>query len=179
MVMTMRHWFVSAVTCGWPLWANATTPIPTVASFQVSAVVTVGCLVVGNPTQVSGVNFGVLDFGAHSAVSATPVTASLTGGSGQVAQLQCTPGAAVTVTLDGGQNASGPQRRLRSGASHYLPYTLYTSAAKTTAYPPGVGVPMDTSTGAVSLTVHGVATPPGSGLPAGQYSDTVQVTFGW
>lgn len=170
---------VTVLLLGWPLWASAATPVPTVAAFQVSAVVTVGCLVVGNPSQVSGVPFGLLDFGTHPALSSTPLTANLSGGATQLAQLQCTPGAAVTVTLDGGQNASGAQRRLKMGAGNYLPYTLYTSASKTVAYQPGVGVPMDTSTGTVSLTVHGVANPPGSGLPGGQYSDTVQVTFGW
>lgn len=175
----MRRTLLSVLMTGGSLGVLAATPIPTAATFQVSAVVTVGCLVVGNPTQVSGVQFGLLDFGSHSALSSTPIATTLSAGSGLLAQLQCTPGAAVTVTLDGGQNASGGQRRLRMGSGNYLPYTLYTSASKTTAYTPGVGVPMDTSTGTVSLTVHGVASPPGSGLPAGQYSDTVQVTFGW
>ncbi len=159
--------------------ALAITPIPTTATFAVNATVQSGCMVVGNPTQSSGVNFGMLDFGTQSAVAGTVSVASLTASGGTMAQVQCTPGASVTVTLDGGLNASGSQRRLKMGSNNYLPYKLYLSAAMTTAYQPGVGVPIATGAGALNLPVYGVATPPGSGLPAGQYSDTVQVVFSW
>ena len=107
------------------------------------------------------------------------ISATLSAGGGSMAQVQCTPGAAVTVTLDGGLHAQGGQRRLKMGSNHYLPYRLYTSSAMATAFQPGVGVPMTAGAGAMNLPVYGVATPPGAGLPAGQYSDTVQVIFGW
>lgn len=181
----MRRWFdsvgmllvlASAVPVAPVL---AATAIPTTATFAVNATVQSGCLVVGNPTQSSGINFGLLDFGTQSAVAGTVSMASLSASGGSMAQVQCTPGAAVTVTLDGGLNALGAQRRLKMGSSNYLPYKLYLSSAMTTAYQPGVGVPIATGTAALSLPVYGVATPPGSGLPAGQYSDTVQVVFSW
>lgn len=157
----------------------AATPIPTTTTFAVNATVQSGCLVVGNPTQSSGINFGMLDFGTQSAVAGTVSMASLSASGGSMAQVQCTPGAAVTVTLDGGLHALGAQRRLKMGSNNYLPYKLYLSAAMTTTYQPGVGVPVATGSGALNLPVYGVATPPGSGLPAGQYSDTVQVVFSW
>jgi len=159
--------------------AQAATPIPTSATFSVNAVVTAGCLVVGNPAQTTGVGFGMLDFGTHSALMTGQATASLSMGAGSMAQVQCTPGTAVNLTLDGGLHAQGGQRRLKAASGHYLPYTLYTSSSMATPLAPGVGVPVDASTGPTNLPVFGVATPGGAGLPAGQYSDTVQVTFSW
>lgn len=159
--------------------AVAATPVPTTATFAVNATVQPGCLVVGNPGQLGGVGFGMIDFGTHSAVASTMISATLSAGGGSMAQVQCTPGAAVTVTLDGGLHAQGGQRRLKMGSNHYLPYSLYTSSAMATSFQPGVGVPMTAGAAAMNLPVYGVATPPGAGLPAGQYSDTVQVIFGW
>ena len=40
-------------------------------------------------------------------------------------------------------------------------------------------LPVATGTGAIALPVFGMAQPPGTGLPAGHYTDTVQVTFAW
>jgi spore coat protein U-like protein len=158
--------------------AQAATPIPTTATFAVNASVVPGCLVVGNVSQNTGIAFGMIDFGTHSAVSSAAVPASLTASGGQLAQIQCTPGASVTVVIDAGLNAVGSQRRLKMG-SYYLPYSLYTSASMATPYQPGSGVAASSSGTAMNLPVYGVATPPGSGLPAGIYSDTVQVVLTW
>ena len=162
-----------------PALAPAATPIPTTAAFSVNAAVSAGCLVVGNPSQTSGVGFGMLDFGSHAAIASGTSTASLGMNAGNMAQIQCTPGTAATVTLDGGQHAQGSQRRMKFGSSSYLPYTLYTSPSLSTPLPPNVGVAVDTSAGTMTLPVYGVATLPGGGLPAGQYTDTVQVLFSW
>ncbi|WP_295956861.1 spore coat U domain-containing protein [Rhodoferax sp.] len=159
--------------------ALAATPIPTTASFAVNATVLPGCLVVGNTTQTAGVGFGMLDFGTHSAAASGTMSASLTASGGSMAQVQCTPGAAVMVTMDGGLHVLGSQRRLKMGANSYLPYALYISSSMSTPFQPGVGVSVDTSAGAMTLPVYGVATWPSGGLPGGQYSDTVQVVFSW
>jgi spore coat protein U-like protein len=158
--------------------ARAATQIPTSPSFTISANVSAGCLVAGSPSQTSGVGFGLLNFGTHSALATGSASAALTAGSGSMAQVQCTPGANVIVTLDGGQHAVGSQRRMKYGSNSYLPYSLYTSASQSTSLVPGVGVSVDASS-AITLPVYGVATLPGGGLPAGQYTDTVQVTFSW
>nr|WP_315243560.1 spore coat U domain-containing protein [uncultured Albidiferax sp.] len=175
----MRRLFVCVLAGVGASWTWAATPIPTTASFAVNATVQAGCLVVGNPSQASGVNFGMLDFGTHSAMASGAKSAGLSSSGGNMAQVHCTPGAAVTVTLDSGLHAVGSQRRLKMGSHHYLPYALYLSSAMSTGYLPGVGVSVDTSAGAMALPVHGVATPPVGGLPGGQYSDTVQVVFAW
>lgn len=162
-----------------PLLATGTTQTPTTATFAVNATVQSGCWVVGNPSQVSGVSFGMLDFGTRSAISTGSSSASLSASGGSMAQVQCTSGSSVTVTLDAGQHGLGSQRRLKMGTANYIPYALFISSAMATPYPPGVAVPINTSAGTITLPVYGVATPPPSGLPAGQYSDTVQVIFSW
>jgi spore coat protein U-like protein len=162
-----------------PAPSPAVTSIPTNATFAVNAPVQAGCMVVGNPVQTSGIPFGLLDFGTQSAVSGAVRTASLSASGGTMAQVQCTPGAAVSVAIDAGLHAVGAQRRLKTATNHYLPYALYVSSAMTTPYQPGVSVPIAVGSSAINLPVYGVATPPGAGLPAGQYTDTVQVVFSW
>lgn len=179
MGMPTKPWIAGLCVLSWPLLGGTATPIPTSASFAVNATVSTGCLVVSNPTQISGIQFGTLDFGSQSAVSGAAATAWLASGGGSMAQVQCTSGAAVTITIDGGLHAQGTQRRLKYGTSHYLPYNLYTSGSMATSYAPGVGVPLDTTVGATALPVYGRAVPPSSGLPAGQYTDTVQVILSW
>ncbi|KQP43664.1 spore coat U domain-containing protein [Pseudorhodoferax sp. Leaf274] len=157
--------------------SRAATQVPTTANFLVSATVSSGCWVVGNVSQTSGIGFGKLDFGSHPAVQAGNYDASI-GMAASPAQVQCTPGATVTMTIDGGQNAQGSQRRMRFG-SYYLPYTLTTQPAGGTVVAPGVGVSVDASAGPTLVPVYGRATAPGAGLPAGQYTDTLQVVFSW
>lgn len=156
---------------------RASTQVPTTANFLVSATVSSGCWVVGNAAQTSGIGFGKLDFGSHPAVQAGNYDAAI-GMAASPAQVQCTPGATVTMTIDSGQNAQGSQRRMRYG-SHYLPYTLTTQPGGGTVVAPGVGVSVDASAGPTLVPVYGRATAPGAGLPAGQYTDTVQVVFSW
>ncbi|MDB5895140.1 MAG: hypothetical protein JWQ88_2671 [Rhodoferax sp.] len=181
----MHRWFHSTVVFSLvgigllPGVSAAVTPIPTTATFAVNATVQSGCMVVGNPVQSSGIAFGLLDFGTQSAVSGAVSTASMGASGGSMAQVQCTPGAAVSVAIDAGLHAVGAQRRLKTVTNHYLPYALFVSSTMATPYPPGVNVPIATGSNAINLPVYGVATPPGAGLPAGQYNDTVQVVFSW
>lgn len=159
--------------------ALAATPVPTTATFAVTATVVSGCMVVGNPTQTSSIGFGMLDFGTHPAVLGANINASVSMSGGSMAQIQCTYGVPVTMTLDGGQNASGTQRRMKLAPNHYIPYALYAASNGSSPIAPGVGISIDTTHGAMTLPVWGIASLPASGLPAGQYSDTVQVLFSW
>lgn len=159
--------------------SQAATQVPGSATFTVNATVAAGCLVVGNPTQTTGVGFGMLDFGTSPAVISGTMNASIGMSGGNMAQIQCTSGTAVTMTLDGGQNAVGNQRRMKRAPNHYLPYSLYAAPGGNSPITPGVGISVDTTQGAMYLPVWGIATSPGSSLPAGSYSDTVQVVFSW
>jgi spore coat protein U-like protein len=131
--------------------------------------------VVGNVSQTSGIGFGKLDFGSHPAVQAGNYDAAI-GMAASPAQVQCTPGATVTMTIGGGQNAMGGQRRIGYGGS-YLPYMLTTQPGCGAVVAPGVGVSVDASAGPTLVPVYGRATTPGAGLPAGNYTDTLQVIF--
>lgn len=177
-----RCGFISALCGAWlalcsPC-APASTPVPTSASFTVSAVVSSGCWLVGQPGQTSGIGFGLLDFGSHPALRSGTQLAAVSFGAGSPAQLQCTPGVAATMTIDGGQNALGPQRRMRFG-TFYLPYTLTTQPGGGTPIAPGVGIAVDATGGPTLLPIYGSLSMPGSGLPAGRYTDTVQIVFSW
>ncbi len=159
--------------------AQPATQVPTTATFAVSATVSSGCWVVGNPGQTANVGFGMLDFGTHSAAIGASYNAVVGVSSGSPAQVQCTPGVTATMTIDGGLNATGNQRRMKLAPNYYVPYTLTTAPGGGTTVLPGVGVSIVPGNGPITLPVYGTATAPGTGVPGGQYSDTVQVVFSW
>ena len=173
-------------------WAYLATPIFSIAlfnsmanaadtaTFAVSAQIVPGCALIGSQ-QTSGINFGTLNFGSYPATQSGPVGASVTGGS--ALQLDCTPGVQLNVSVNGGLHASngGTQRNVvRNGGTNAVVYSLYTSAAATTAIPVGQSVSVTApSSGVVNLPIYGIATLPGTGLVAGVYTDTLQVTLSW
>ncbi len=153
--------------------------IPTTATLSVNATIVRGCLVSGATGQVTGVNFGTIDFGTHSAVRTGSETRLSGSGAGGQALIQCTPGTAVQVAADAGQNAQGSQRRLSNNAGAYVPYALALATAPATALVPNVPAGLTLGSSAAALLLQGTATFPGFGLPAGVYTDTVQVTLSW
>ncbi|WP_052712053.1 spore coat protein U domain-containing protein [Paracidovorax citrulli] len=153
--------------------------IPTTATLSVNAAIVRGCLVSGAPGQVTGVNFGTIDFGTHSAVRTGSEMRLAGSGAGGQALIQCTPGTAVQVAADAGQNAQGSQRRLSNNAGAYVPYALALATGPATALVPNVPAGLTLGASAAALPVQGTATFPGFGLPAGVYTDTVQVTLSW
>lgn len=86
----------------------------TTSTFQVTAQIVAGCLVVGGVTA-----YGVLDYGTSSALSTATLSTSL---GGSTVTFQCTPGVALSMSLDGGQNsASGTRNLKRSGGRNCWP----------------------------------------------------------
>jgi len=148
--------------------------IPTRADFRVGATVQNGCLVSTAPAQVTGVVFGQIVFSGISAL----VTGAQTVAVGAAAQLQCTTGANVRLTLDGGQHAFGTQRRLSNGTA-FLPYTVSLTTAGNLPLLPGVEVGIAIGATPQALPLQASILLPGTGLPAGLYTDTVQVTVEW
>ncbi|MBK4987988.1 Csu type fimbrial protein [Pseudomonas sp. S36] len=144
----------------------------TVSTFTVSAQVVPGCLVVGGATQ-----YGMLDYGSQSALSTATLTAAI---GGATVTLQCTPGVALSMSLDGGQNGAGGARNLkRAGGAQLLSYQLYRDAALAQGLGIGQSVGVAYSDpAAVKLALYGRVQLPGN-LPPGTYSDVVQVTFSW
>ncbi|CAN7148318.1 spore coat U domain-containing protein [Acidovorax sp. LjRoot66] len=152
---------------------------PTSPSFAVNASVVSGCIVSGNSSQVTGVPFGSVNFGTHSAVSTGTVTAMASNDMGMQAQLVCTAGTAAQVSVNGGLNLQGAQRRLSNGAGQFIPYTLSLVAGTVTALAPKVAVGITMGTTPTALPIRGNLVLPGSAAMAGTYVDTVQVTVTW
>ena len=166
--MRARRWILALLGIA----VSGTTEAATSSSFEVSASIVPGCLVQSG-TQV----FGVLDFGTHSALARGAVSASL-GGTG--VRLRCTPGVLLSMSLDAGQHAVAGVRHLqRVGAGQRLAYQLYRDAGLSQVV--GVGQALSliySDPNAIALPLYGRLQLPGD-LPAGQYSDAVQVTLTW
>jgi len=149
-------------------------PLPlgaaTSQSFQVSATITPGCLVVGGVS-----NYGGLNFGTSSALGTGTVQVALTGG----VQLQCTPGVTLNMSVDGGQyNSSGRHMQLNSGSAR-VAYALFRDAA----YSQSLGISQSVAVAYsdannISLPIYGQVQLPGN-QPGGTYSDVLQVQLSW
>lgn len=93
---------------------------------------------------------------------------------------QCTPGVALSMSVDGGQNsASGTRNLKRTGGTQVLAYQLYRDAA----YSQSLGIGQSVAVGytdptAIKLPVYGRVQLTGT-MPAGTYTDVVQVTVTW
>jgi len=167
----MRRWLGGCVT-GVGLLLATPVNAATSSTFQVSATITAGCLVVGGVTS-----YGVLNYGTQSALSIGILSTSL---GGTTVTFQCTPGVSLSMSLDGGQNAASGTRYLkRSGGTQVLAYQLYQDAGYSQSL--GIGqsaVVSYSDPTAIKLPVYGRTQLTGT-LPAGTYTDVVQVTVTW
>jgi spore coat protein U-like protein len=149
-------------------------PVPldaaTTSTFQVSATVVAGCLVVGGVS-----NYGNLDFGSWSALSTSSVTTAL---GGTTVTLQCTPGVSLSMSVDAGQNsASGTRNLKRSNGTARVAYQLFRDAGFSQSLGINQSVAVTYSDpSAIKLPVFARAQLPGN-LPAGSYTDVVQVVL--
>jgi spore coat protein U-like protein len=139
--------------------------VAAVASAPAFAATTSGTVdVTLNVDNACSLTTGAIDFG-----SVTDFAAARTANSATV--LKCTPNAVATVTVSAGSNASGAQRRLRSGAN-YVDYNLNDSA---NAAWPAAGLSFTGTGSDVSLGLRGVV-PIQTAKPAGAYADLVTIT---
>lgn len=142
----------------------------TTSTFQVSATVTAGCLVVGGVST-----YGNLDFGSHSALSTGNVSTAL---GGTTVTLQCTPGVSLSMRLNGGQNSAAGMRNLkRSSGTSRVAYQLFgdSGLSQVLGIDQSVAVSYSDAT-AIKLPVYARAQLTGN-LPAGSYTDVVQVVL--
>lgn len=139
--------------------ATATT------TFDVTATVADTCSI-----AASNLAFGTYDPGAGDLNGTTTLTAT------------CTENTTYDIGLDTGSNgasATTTTRAMDDGLANYLDYELYQDSARTTVWGDTIGTDTvsQTSTGGdESHTVYGQI--PGSQfVPAGSYSDTINVTI--
>ncbi|UII69472.1 spore coat U domain-containing protein [Pseudomonas sp. HN11] len=161
-------WLRALLACGLavPLPLSAVTS----QSFQVSATITPGCLIVGG-----GSNYGALTYGSYSALATNTVTAALTGG----VTLQCTPGVTLSMSVDGGlHSGTGRNLQLNSGSAR-VAYQLFRDAAFSQSLGIGQSVNVAYSdANNINLPIYGRVQLPGN-QPGGTYSDTLQVQLTW
>lgn len=156
------------------LMCTGSAPLPlsaaTSQSFQVSATIIPGCLVVGGVS-----NYGSLNFGSRSALATGTVQVALTGG----VQLQCTPGVTLNMSVDGGQYNSGGRHMQLSSGNNRVAYQLFRDAAFSQSLGIGQSVAVAYSdANNISLPIYGQVQLPGN-QPGGTYTDVLQVQLSW
>lgn len=153
----------------------------TTAQFDVAASIVAGCLVDGVGGSGNVGRIGTLDFGIDSTFSTAIHTATTTGN--QAIRLRCTPGANLTMSIDGGGHAAAGVRNLQRGANvaARIAYTLCRDAGCTLPIAIGTAyaVPVSASNSEdVRLPIYGSLTLPGT-RPPGTYTDLLTVTLTW
>lgn len=159
------------------VWLLLTPTVSAVTSqsFRVSATIVPGCAV----TTGSGGLFGTLDFGTHTGVESAPVSTSFVPNG--ALSIACTPGVALSMSINGGQNYSSVRQMKRAGGTNLVGYRLYSSSSLAANSEIGVNqaIPVTyTNSNNIALPLFGVALLTGFS-PAGTYSDQLTVTLSW
>ncbi|MGO3215901.1 MAG: Csu type fimbrial protein [Halomonas sp.] len=156
--------------------ANAQSVTGTInASITLEATCSVGGI------EGTGVDFGSLAFGSHSALF-DQVDTEVAGGSGIT--VLCSPGVAPTFTLVEGGNdgdaAPATHAMQNTEGGTFVGYTLYTDAARTDLLALNGDIVLDPFTNtAQTISLYGRAFGSPGNLPAGTYEDTLQVQLAW
>lgn len=158
--------------------ASAAT-VPTSPTFSVNASIVQGCIVFGNSLQTSAIPFGSINFGSHAALATGTIDMMAGSSMGAQALLVCTPSTSVQISVNGGQNQNGTQRRMSNGAGKFIPYALALVQGTPTALPPNTAVGITTDGTPTALPIRGTVMLPGIGTAAGIYTDSVQVVVSW
>ncbi len=147
----------------------------TTQSFQVSATITPGCSVAAG----SGGLLGTLNFGTHNGVERGAVNTSFVPNG--ALSIACTPGVALSMSIDGGQHYTSVRNMQRAGGTNQVPYRLYSSSSLAANSEIGVNQAVSvayTNSNNIALPLFGVALLTGFS-PAGNYSDQLTVTLSW
>lgn len=144
-------------------------------TFQVGATIEPGCSVASGTGGV----LGSLNFGTHTGVESGRVTASFVPNS--ALSLACTPGVALSMSINGGLHYTSVRNMQRSGGTEVVPYRLYRTSTLAANSEIGVNQTLSvtyTDSNNIALTLFGAAQLTGFS-PAGNYSDQLTVTLSW
>lgn len=147
----------------------------TTQSFQLNATITPGCSV----TTGSGAVLGSLNFGSYSGVDSRQVSTRFVPNAALA--LACTPGVALSMTIDGGRYYDAARNMQRNGGTERVAYRLYSTSSLAANSEIGVNQPVSvtyTDSNNIALPLFGVAFLTGFS-PAGNYSDQLTVTLSW
>jgi spore coat protein U-like protein len=143
-------------------------------TFTVGATVTPGCSV----TSGTGGMLGTLNFGTYTGAQSGQVTTSFVPNA--ALSLACTPGVALSMTINNGVNYSNVRNLQRSGGTQRVPYRLYSSsslAANAEITTQSVAISY-TDANNIALTLFAAAQLTALS-PAGTYTDQLTVTLSW
>ena len=128
------------------------------------------------------INAATLDFGPNPGT--TLVAANIDAQS--TVSVTCTSGSPYSIGMDNGANASGTQRRMKTGAN-FLNYNLYVDAGRSNAWTTAStniacttanSCALGTGSGsAQSVSIYGRVPSIGTAPPPGTYTDTVLMTI--
>lgn len=147
----------------------------TTQSFKVNATITPGCSVATG----SGGAMGSLNFGSYSGVKTGQVSTQFVPNASLL--LACTPGVALSMSINGGQNYTTVRNMQLSGGTQRVPYRLYSSSSLAANSEIGVNQSVSvaySNSNNIALTIFGAAQLTGFS-PAGTYSDQLTVTLSW
>lgn len=147
----------------------------TTQSFKVNATITPGCSVATG----SGGAMGSLNFGSYSGVKTGQVSTQFVPNASLL--LACTPGVALSMSINGGQNYTTVRNMQCSGGTDRVPYRLYSSSSLAANSEIGVNQSVSvaySNSNNIALTIFGAAQLTGFS-PAGTYSDQLTVTLSW
>jgi spore coat protein U-like protein len=129
------------------------------------------------------INAATLDFGPNNP-GTTLIAANIDAIS--TVSVTCTSGSPYSIGMDNGANASGTQRRMKTGAN-FLNYNLYVDAGRTNAWTTAStniacttanSCALGTGNGsAQSVSIYGRVPSIGTAPPPGTYTDTVLMTI--
>lgn len=146
----------------------------------VSLNVSAACAVNGASGSAANLGqIGALAFADQPGIFGNTDAALTASGGGNAISVLCTPGLTPTLTIGTGANDSNGVRRMSSGSNN-VAYHLYSDSNRSNEITVGQQLSLGTATSsAFSVPIYGRVNSGGQVLPAGAYTDTVQVTLAW
>jgi spore coat protein U-like protein len=145
----------------------------------VSLNILAACAVNGGNSSGTMGRIGTIAFADQSGVFANADATMVAQGAMNAVTVLCTPGLAPKVTVGAGANDAGNVRQL-AYLGQTVAYRLYMDSARQDEITIGRQISLGTAaTSALTLPIYARASSNGLALPAGTYTDTVQVTLSW
>lgn len=145
----------------------------------VSLNILAACAVNGGSSTATMGRIGTIAFTDQSGVFGNADATMVAQGSTNAVTVLCTPGLAPQITVGAGLNDAANVRRL-AYLGNNVAYRLYSDATRQDEITIGKQISLGTAgTTALTLPIYARASSNGLALPAGTYTDTVQVTLSW
>lgn len=148
-------------------------------TISVSLNVVASCAVNGGTSSPTMGNLGTIAFADQSGVFGSADASMVAQGTTSPVSILCTPGISPQMEIGAGANDAGNVRRLTMGQT-MVAYRLYSDVARQNEITIGKQLSLgNATTTALSLPIYARVSSNGLALPAGTYTDTVQVTLSW